>query len=161
MEKARTVNEVGLSPMAIPVWTDMYYDLDRNEQKETVQIRPFLARAAPQILRMAMLVALADGFREILPVHLQVADKLWSYSRQSVEFMLNMGLSDLTPLEQTVFSVLEKSDTPLTSTQVVKICRMRRERVNAVLGCLTRKRMIAEKEDRNTGGRPRTLYYIR
>jgi hypothetical protein len=62
------------------------------------------ARAAPQVIRMALLYALADRACQVGEAHLKAALALWRYSEASVKQIFGDALGD--PIADTILAAL-------------------------------------------------------
>jgi hypothetical protein len=78
---AQGVGEMDFDEEADRLWTDIYNGIDDTEGG---RVGAILARAEPQIIRLAMLYALLDCSGIIKRVHLEAAKALWDYSEASV-----------------------------------------------------------------------------
>lgn len=158
LTEARKVQRVLLAPEAVETWVAMYTDLDKEADEEDENITPFLSRAAPQILRLALLLALVDGKREIGTSHLKTALGFWDFARCSVEYMMAVGMKGtLTADQEALFEFLDRQSVPIAANVVRESLHWNGSRFALVKGQLLRLRMINEKEERGTGGRPRRM----
>ena len=66
LESARKVSTVTLADSAVETWCEIYTELDRDAQDDSLSVAQFLSRAAPQVLRMAMV--LGHGKNSVFPV---------------------------------------------------------------------------------------------
>lgn len=155
LEEARKVSQVTLAESAIDTWIELYTTLDKETQDDSLAVSQFLSRGAPQVLRLAMILALVDGQREIQKSHLLTAMGFWHYSRKSVEFMLETGMKgNLTADQQTLFDLLEKEARPMSTNECKQLLHWNGSRFALVKGELIKLRMISEHTQGGTGGRP-------
>lgn len=77
----RTTTKVERSPAAFDLWDSIYMEL-ANEKPGVLGMMS--ARAEPQILRIALILALLDGSNVIHVRHLQLAYDLWKYCEESL-----------------------------------------------------------------------------
>src|SRR5262249_31203927 len=73
---ARTRNEIMIADEAKPLWTTIYTTVEGTPPTNGL-IDHLTARAAPQMLRLAMLYALLDGAAKITALHIDAAHALW------------------------------------------------------------------------------------
>lgn len=156
LEDARKIGRVTLSAVAEPIWKQIYNDIDSEAAERDEETVPFLSRAAPQILRISLLLALVDGSKEIMPDHLTQAAGLWDYSRKSVEFMMGGEHGDIPNDQAAMYHLLEKQGS-LCVGDVQKQLKWSGAKVALVKGRLLKNRMINETVERGTGGRPRKV----
>ena len=88
---ARTVNEVYRDQSADRLWEEVYPSLTREWPG---LYGSMLARAAPQVLRIAMIYALLDRQEVITGTHLEAALAVWRYCDDSVRFIFGNRLGD-------------------------------------------------------------------
>jgi len=160
LQNARKVTQVTLSAKAVDQWVKTYHELDRDAQDDDLTVAPFLSRAAPQILRMAMVLTLVDGEIEIGPDQLQAATQLWACARQSVEFMLETGQDTLTPDQNKLFELLETGDRVISCTDAKEELGWNGARFAMVKGQLIKQHIITERPERGTGGRPKKMLSV-
>lgn len=100
--KRRGVKGIRRDPEAEELWgrdyanTGMYADLSRD--------RPGLfgivtARAAPQVLRLALIFAVLDGKDQISATHLLAAREVWRYCEESARYIFGEALQNTTANE--------------------------------------------------------------
>lgn len=160
LEDARKIGRVTLAPgMASDLWQQIYTDLDEEATNTDEEATPFLSRAAAQILRLSLVLALVDGSNQIMPAHLTQASGLWNYARKSVEFMLGGSSGDIPADQSALYQLLEKMG-PMTSGEIRKHLNWGGSKIALVKGRLLRNRMINETVERGTGGRPRKVLSI-
>lgn len=85
LDEARSIGEVTLTPEANELWDQLYYRWDSEGSDDLVG--EMTARAAPQVLRLALGYALSDASAVITLDHLEPADAVWRYSRASVDHL--------------------------------------------------------------------------
>lgn len=163
LEDARRVSRVTLAEgPATERWEEIYRELDREANNEDNAIAPFLSRGAPQILRMAMILTLADGGKEIGVPQLNCAAGLWNYCRRSVEYMMEAGLSGafLTGDALTLFQLLEKVQRPMSSSEIRDELKWSGARIAVAKSVLVKHRIATEQQMKGTGGRPKKMISI-
>jgi hypothetical protein len=158
LEAARRTQKVKLSEDAEKLWEAVYEELDEESTDEKAQ--PFLQRAAPQMLRLAMILSLAEESSVIQPHHITQAQSLWNYARRSVEFMMFNSTDHMPADQQTLFSVLERAGQPMSTTEVQKALKWNGTKLAMVKGQMLRSRIIHEETEKTTGGRPRKVLSI-
>lgn len=81
---ARTAGEIQRDQSATLVWRAVY---DRLRSEKPGLLGPITSRAAPQVMRVAMLYALIDLSPEIRAAHLIAALALWEYCENSARYL--------------------------------------------------------------------------
>jgi hypothetical protein len=160
LQNARKVGEVTLDTESVELWIKIYRELDADSEDDDSTIAPFLSRAAPQILRMAMVLALAEGERTIKRPQLIAAQQLWTCVRQSVEYMVNMGTGSLTSDQKRLFEHLEARDYPVSCTDVKDALKWNGTRFALVKTQLIRMHLIVEEKEKGSGGRPKQMLTV-
>ena len=79
---AKTAGELRRSPQAEALWEAVYGGLKRSGDSV-----PHTDRARPQVVRLAMIFALADKAKVIDLPHLQAALSVWEYARASARLL--------------------------------------------------------------------------
>jgi hypothetical protein len=135
-------------------WRDeIYLELTPDDVPEGIIAR-MIARAAPQVMRLALTYALLDAAPEISREHLAAALAVWRYALASVRHVFgDAGDPDLDLLAETV----QAADGGLTGRQVHEL--FGRHKPAAVLAELTRRLTAMDGYDtvtEETGGRPVT-----
>lgn len=86
---ARFAGEIPRSESARSLWsTGMYQGLSMSRAGVA---GPLTARAPAHVLRLALIYALADGDKEVKPVHIRAAHALWAYSEASIGSVFGLG----------------------------------------------------------------------
>ena len=88
---ARTVGEMRRTKAAEKVWNRVYGPLTEDG---TGMRGALTHRAAPHVIRLAMVYALADHRHEIDAPHLSAAVAFWQYVKDSVESIFGESLGD-------------------------------------------------------------------
>jgi hypothetical protein len=90
IKAARTLSAVEMAPPARDLWTTIYPELtaDRGEGVVTA----LSARAEAQVVRLALLYALADQQQEIEVPHLEAALEVWRYCEDSARLIFLVAL---------------------------------------------------------------------
>jgi hypothetical protein len=116
VRKARGIGEMSWAPETRLAYAAVYPDLTAD--------RPGLfgavtARAAANVVRLAVTFALLDGDAEIKPVHLQAAVAVWEYCEASALYIFGDSLGD--PVADAILSALEGSPKGMTRTAVSRL----------------------------------------
>jgi hypothetical protein len=90
------------SPAAEQMWVAEYANLERERPG---LINFLTTRAAPQVLRLAMIYAAVDGSRAIEPAHLTAALAFWSYCEASEGLIFGYATGD--PTADTIAEALQ------------------------------------------------------
>jgi len=85
---ARTRNEIMIADEAKPLWTTIYTTVEGTPPTNGL-IDHLTARAAPQMLRLAMLYALLDGAAKITALHIDAAHALWRFCEASAGYIFS------------------------------------------------------------------------
>jgi hypothetical protein len=102
---AQTLGQITMTPEAAALWVEIYSEAEQTKLTSGL-IDHIAARAAPQMLRLAMLYALLDGAAQIGPPHLDAARALWRFCEASARYVF----SDMTGnrVVNTLMDELEK-----------------------------------------------------
>ena len=156
LSEARKVTVVTLHPDAQATWQDIYEQIDAELSRDEGEQLQFLARGCPIILRMALILALANGSSTIRPDDLIQAQGLFAYARRTVEFMLDASISTMTTDEKRLFNLLEVNG-PMNRSQIREKLKWDGARTANACFSLTRKNLTYEKLERVPLGRPRKV----
>lgn len=159
LQNARKISQVTLSDEAVKLWIRLYRELDSEAQDDDLAVAPFLSRGAPQILRMAMILTLADGQSAIGSDQLVAAHKLWACARQAVQYMLDKGSGILTPDQTRLFEFIEGSGS-VSCSDAKESMKWSGTRFALVKAQLLRLRIICEEKERGSGGRPKQMLSV-
>lgn len=160
LEHARKVNRVGLTDDGMKRWQEIYTHLNREMEELDEQTMAFLARGAAQILRLALILCLADSETNISPIHLDQAVALFNYSRSSVEYMLGRNVTGLTQEEERLYAILDK-DGPKMTSEVAKVLHWNGAKVKMVAAKLAQRRMLTMTTNKRAdGGRGRPAVWL-
>ncbi|MFZ6005450.1 MAG: DUF3987 domain-containing protein [Actinomycetota bacterium] len=85
LDQAETIRAVEMSPMAASRWEEWYLEAAHDDPPGTMGA--VTARAEPQVLRLALIYALADSSDVIEIWHLQPAIAVWNYCRASAQLI--------------------------------------------------------------------------
>lgn len=110
---ARTVDEVKHERITEPLWKGVYKLLTDGSGGLHGALT---ARAAPQVLRLAMVYALLDCKRTVGPAHLMAALALWDYADRSTSFLFADRTGN--PLADEIRDLLRTAPTGMTRTQI-------------------------------------------
>jgi hypothetical protein len=157
LAEGRKLHRVELAEEAKQLWKEMYEGTDEIESDDPT-IAEYIGRGAPQILRMALILSIADGQPKITAEALKQAAGLFNYVRASVEFMLGVGDVFTSKAEERLYNLVDKEG-PISVSDISKKLKMNGGRVRQIAGGLVRRRMLSEQLDRRTGGRPSKKYY--
>jgi Primase C terminal 2 (PriCT-2)/BT4734-like, N-terminal domain len=89
----KTAGEMQLDEQTIPAWDAVYGMLSEDR---TGLANTLLARAEPQVMRLAMLYAVLDQCARIGLAHLNAALALWEYTEDSAAFIFGQAVGDAT-----------------------------------------------------------------
>lgn len=116
------------------------------------------ARAAPQVLRLALIYATLDHSTEIRREHLDAALAVWQYAEDSAAYIFGSMLED--PAANTIIDALRNSPTGMTRTEVSALFsgHQKANHITSTLCALHRKGM-ARFEHEGSGGRPTERWF--
>jgi hypothetical protein len=138
------------------MWPAIYHELTKAVPGLFGAI---VARADPQVLRLALNFALLDCSNQIGPQHLQAALAVWRYSEASVQFIWGNLLGDATA-DEMLGALRDAGDAGRTRWDLsVHFARNKSAKeLDRALGVLEERGLIRSKEE-PTAGRPRTRYW--
>jgi hypothetical protein len=148
---ARSAYDIRRDDAARSLWRDIYRDLT---SRPAGLFGAVTARAAPQVIRLAMLYALLDRSAVIGRVHLEAALALWQYSEDSVRYLFGARTGD--QLADEVLRALREADAAgLTRTDINGLFHghRKREELDRALTVLA-EAGLAKSRDEETQGRP-------
>jgi hypothetical protein len=90
---AQMLGQLTIADEAKPVWVKAYTETEQVELTSGL-IDHLTARAAPQMLRLALLYALLDGSPQIKVPHIEAAQALWQFCEASARHIFNNLSSD-------------------------------------------------------------------
>jgi hypothetical protein len=135
---------------AAGLWADRYGELTAERPGMVGMIT---ARAAPQVVRLAVTYALLDAAKVIERHHLEAALAVWDYCRASAAWLFGDATGD--PLADQLLTALRRAgDAGLTRTEIREVVHHRHtgERIDTALSVLL-VRGLARFADEQTGGR--------
>jgi hypothetical protein len=164
IDAAKGERPISRDPEAEDMWgrdgasTGMYIDLCAE--------RPGLfgeatKRAAPQVLRLALVYALLDGQGSIRAQHLRAAREVWRYCEESAAWTFGTGLGN--PVANEILEALKSSPQGLKREQIFRNVfhgHRRSEEITSALGELARLD-LAECIQCRTAGRPADVWIAR
>jgi hypothetical protein len=137
---------------AAGLWRAVYDDLNVLAERPGM-VGAILARAAPQVIRLAVTYACLDAARLIERHHLQAALAVWAYCHESAGWIFGDATGD--PLADQLHAALRGAgDGGLTRTDIREVVHHRHavERIDTALSVLLF-RGLARFVDEPTGGR--------
>jgi hypothetical protein len=90
---AQTRSEIEIAEQAKPLWASIYTAVEGAPPTNGL-IDHLTARAAPQMLRLAMLYALLDRASQITAPHIEAAHALWRFCEESAGYIFSNLSSD-------------------------------------------------------------------
>lgn len=152
---ARTAGEVRRHPSAKPLWHAVYPILTGDSPGLHGAMT---ARAAPHVLRLAMLYALLDHSAVILTPHLMAGIALWDYCDRSVRHLFGERIGN--PQADELRELLRNAPGGLTRTELGNALGRHQygDRLTASLTVL-HSAGLARQEKEATGGRPGERWY--
>jgi hypothetical protein len=159
VEQGRAAGWTERTPDASRVWRQAYARLRRDRPDGPVAT--ILARAAPQVLRLSLTYALADGSFAVEEVHMTAALALWRYVEDTAVWMFGAHI-DSGEVEQLVAFVAAGGNAGRTKSEISCDLYKRNKpagEINAALGELMSSGRIREKKDSSGRGRPTIRYF--
>jgi hypothetical protein len=152
VERARTIQQVRMSPEAASGWETIYRELSGDRPG---LLGSLTARAEAQVVRLALIYALWEGSRQIGIEHLTAALAVWEFCSASVEYVFGDSLGD--PIADAILAAL-KTAGPAGSTRTdLRDLFSRHVPANQIaraLGELSRRGLAIALKGGSTGGRP-------
>lgn len=111
---ARTVKAMTWAQETRPAWAKAY---SRLTAERPGLLGKMLSRAAPTVMRLAMIYALLDHRHVIDPVHLQAALAVWDYAERSAAHIFGDSLGD--PTAETILAALRASPDGLSRESIM------------------------------------------
>ena len=144
--------ELSMVGDAICQWVDVYDDYLMAERPGVLDA--LTARAAPHVLRLAVIYAVADCSYGIEAVHLAAALAVWDYCEASVSYLFGDAVGPTTA-ERVLVALRDAGTAGMTRTELRDLFNRNEagEVINAALRSLVRRR-LAWGERTATGGRP-------
>ena len=132
------------------IWTSVYHKL--SAEKDGL-VGALLARAEPQVMRLACIYALLDSSIVVRSSHLEAALALWDYSEQSVGFIFGDLKGD--PAVDRAFEALKQAGR-LTTTDIHNLFgrHVDKGEIDRVGRELLRMKGVTSVTTLDTGGRP-------
>ncbi len=155
LERARFIGEVRWDDDAREPWETFY----RRWPEPEGLVGSLTARAAPQVMRIAMLFALLDGQDRIRLPHLHAAFALWGYCYASTQHVFGSALGDRVA-DGILAGVREvwPEGMDRDAIRAVFARHVSSDRVTAAIATLA-KRNLVRSDTEQTGGRPRITTY--
>lgn len=157
---AQTIGLVEWTDSAARAWEKIYPKLTSGRAG---LVGSLTARAAPQVIRMAMIYAVIDGVNKIQLEHLKAALAFWQYTESSVSFIFKARSGD--PIKAKVQQYLEAAgETGMTRSGISEALgnHVRSAELELVLTSLEQDKIITRVMVRpakdSRGGRPREVF---
>jgi Protein of unknown function (DUF3987) len=117
---ASTIGEIKRSKKADALWAKIYSPLKRVADDPNPSLGPILARARPQVMRIACLYALLDRSKAVKLKHLEAALAVWFHCEDSIRYIFGDRPGD--PLAERLLQLF-KIDTRkyLSVTEIHKL----------------------------------------
>lgn len=155
---APKVGAMGLERAAREVWADNYARLTTPPPGVLGKVT---SRAAPHVLRLAMLYALMDCQPTIPADHLRAALALWDASARCAAYIFGDALGD--PVAEKILAAIrDAAPAGLARNQIREDVLHRNTtapRIKQALALLLGHALIREERDAATGGAPALRYY--
>lgn len=153
---ANNVGAMSWSPEAYSVWARVYSKLTADRYG---LVGAMLARAAPHVLRLAMIYALLDLSHQIRLEHLSAALAVWEYSEQSTQCLFGKSLGDV--VADQILDAVQNSPQGLSKTDIARLFNNNRDkhRIVMALKTLTELGLAHGKKISYGAGRPSEMWY--
>jgi Protein of unknown function (DUF3987) len=159
IEFAKAVGEMRRDQEAQERWKGLYRDFCNVPPG---RLGVFFVRAAPMVMRLASLFALADRSRVVQLAHLEAALAIWEHSARSLRFVFQ---SDVDPRAEKLLAALKEAmPDGLTKKQIIHEVFSRNLETSTINDLLTR--LLAYRQVLKTGpmtkgrGRPAARFAI-
>lgn len=113
LETAKTITDMRRSPEADALWESVYKELKRSRKGAYGRA---VDRACPQVVRLSMIYALADGHPTISVDHLKAALAVWRYCDASARLLFGEDDGEDDPIARKILEVLDAG--PMTKTEI-------------------------------------------
>lgn len=146
--------DVGMTEPAWALWERVYEDLSTPPPG---MLGATTARAPAQVRRLALVYALLDQKREVMPDHLRAALEVWRYAADSAALLFGNALGD--PTADAILAQLQTSEDGLRLKEIHDAFGRHRsaDEIDRALHALAdRNLIISHKEE--TRGRPATRW---
>ncbi|WP_341927880.1 DUF3987 domain-containing protein [Nocardioides psychrotolerans] len=153
---AGTVGEMTRTAAFENEWNSLYYVLRLQPSGGDV-FDSLTARAAPHILRLAMVYALLDQSTELDVTHLRAASALWEYCEATVAHVWGATLGS-EQLDKLYAAALKAGTSGLSRTDIIGLFsnNLAKQEVDDLVTRLVGMG-LARAESQSTGGRPRQV----
>jgi len=113
LEKAKTIRDMRRSTEADRLWETVYPELKRSRKGAYGRT---VDRACPQVVRLSMIYALADGLPTIESDHLKAALAVWNYCDESARILFGEDENEGDSVSAKILEVLQEG--PKTKTEI-------------------------------------------
>jgi len=113
LEKAKTIGNMRRSPEADRLWETVYPELKRSRKGAYGRS---VDRACPQVVRLSMIYALADGTETIEVDHLKAALAVWRYCDSSARILFGEDEGETDSVSSKMLEILQEG--PKTKTEI-------------------------------------------
>lgn len=159
LDRGWPVTRIERTDTADQLWHQQYPALRRSRPDGPVA--SILARAVPQVLRLSLVYALADGAAVIDEPHLRAALALWSYAEDTAQWMFGTEI-DTGETEALVGFITAAGPTGRTRTEISSVHFQRNRKADQITTMLTHlvnDGRIRQVTDRTGPGRTTTRYH--
>lgn len=156
LETAKGFGEMSLSADAKELWGKIYPELSKDQSGLVGAVTD---RAEAQAVRLAMIYALLDQSGVIEPPHLQSALSVWSYCRESAEFIFSGR--EINQSSGKILNLLHEKGSMTTTAIYEAFCgHITKKQLEAALMELIAQKKVTLDNDDQTGGRPRSVFSV-
>ncbi len=152
---AFTVEEIAWGEDARLLWESVYGELSEGQPG---LVGALTARAEAQVLRLALIYALADCSEVICRVHLEAALEVWRYCEESATYVF--GSRSGNQVADTIVAELRKRDAPVSRTEISELFKHHKSaaQIDEALALLKSLGRVS-CEIQQTDGRPREVWH--
>jgi DNA-binding transcriptional ArsR family regulator len=147
--------EVARTAAARELWREAYPDLSAERSGLAGALTD---RGEPQVLRLSLLYALADGSSVIDVPHLEAGLELWRYVERSAIYLFGDATGD--PVADRILAVLRQAPQDRAGLHDLFGRHMSARRLEHALAALTERGLVVTEPER-TGGRPREIWRLK
>jgi hypothetical protein len=157
IEKAKNIGKVTMSPGAAAAWANVY---DRLGEDTAGMVAEVTARAAPQIIRIALIYAVLDNSTVIELAHLKAGIAVWEYCEESARQLF--GDRTGVPMADTILAALREAADGMTRDQIGRLFGWNKPsaEITGALGVMAAQgRARFERSGPNGSGRPTERWF--
>jgi hypothetical protein len=156
----RFAGEFGFTREAEEAWPSVYSRLQADEAAPGI-LGELLARGTAQVRRLSMLFAILDGQQEVDVRHVEAAEEIWRFSRQSVRYVFGTSTGNRVA-DRIIGELRENEEKGLSRNDIRNLFdrHVSSTELDAAL-TLLQELHLAYRKRVPTSGRPREVWFPR